>query len=88
MKSAIALILLIVGFAMMLGGFVWAVWAFAQMYGSTLNDPMSSSVDGKLTSSSMLTAATIGGVGFIPATIGSFMLDRGIIARIFKKRRG
>ncbi|MBY0307893.1 MAG: hypothetical protein K2Q09_04045 [Phycisphaerales bacterium] len=85
MKTAFALILMIVGTAMMLGGFAWAVFELAGLYKSNLDDGINSTADPRATSSAMLTAAGVGLVGFIPATIGSIMLGKGIVARIVKK---
>ncbi|MFT3686003.1 MAG: hypothetical protein QM783_13965 [Phycisphaerales bacterium] len=85
MKTTIALILMIVGTAMMLGGFAWAIVVFAGFYKANLDDAMNNSADPRSTSSAMLTAAGIGIAGFVPATIGSIMLGKGIISRIVKK---
>jgi len=85
LKTTVALTLLIVGTAMMVGGFAWAVWEFARMYGSAMDDPLNGQIDAKRTSGAMLTAAAIGIVGFVPSTIGSIMLGKGLVARMIKK---
>lgn len=85
MKTTIALILLFGGMAVMVGGFIWAVWEFAQLYNANLNNGMADGPDPKQTSSHMLTAAGIGLAGFIPMTAGSIMLGKGILGLIKKR---
>jgi hypothetical protein len=85
MKTTIALILMIGGTLLMLAGFAWAVWTFAQMYGTAMDDPMNGQIDGKKTSTEMLIAVGVGLIGFVPATVGSIMLGKGIIGRIAKR---
>ncbi len=85
MRTTIALILMIGGTLLMLAGFAWAVWAFAQMYGTAMDDPMNGQIDGKKTSTEMLIAVGVGMLGFIPATFGSIMVGKGIIGRIVKR---
>ncbi|MDP1660643.1 MAG: hypothetical protein Q8L55_01900 [Phycisphaerales bacterium] len=85
MKTTVALILLIGGTLVMVGGFAWAVWAFAQMYGTAMDDPMNGQIDGKKTSTEMLIAVGVGMLGFIPATAGSIMVGKGIIGRLVKR---
>lgn len=86
MKNTIALILMIGGTLLMVGGIAWAAWELSTLY--TGNDGMSDGPDPKKVSSAMLTAAGVGLVGFIPATVGSIMLGKGIIGLIVKKING
>lgn len=89
MKTTIALILLFGGMAVMVGGFVWAIWEFAQPYSAALNNPMAEGgPTAQQTSSSMLIAAGIGLAGFVPMTIGSLMLGKGLLGLIKKRLQG
>ncbi|HZW07915.1 MAG TPA: hypothetical protein VFF65_12405 [Phycisphaerales bacterium] len=85
MKSTIGLILLLAGMAVMVGGFAWAIWEFAGFYKAGLDNAMADGPEPKQVSSRMLTAAGIGLVGFVPMTVGSFMLGTGLLG-LLKKR--
>ena len=85
MKTTIGLILLLGGLAIMVGGFGWAIWEFAQLYKAGLDNGMAEGPEPKQVSSHMLTAAGIGLVGFVPMTIGSFMLGSGLLGFIKKR---
>jgi hypothetical protein len=87
-KTSIAFVLMVGGTLLMLGGFAWAVWAFSQLYSTALSDPMNGQIDKDKTSTQMLVGVGVGLVGFIPATVGSIMLGKGIIGRIVKKISG
>lgn len=88
MKTTIALILLIGGTLIMVGGFAWAVWELAAFYRANLDDGLNNTADAKQTSTAMLTAAGVGLVGFIPATIGSIMIGKGLLGLIKKRLQG
>ena len=77
--------MLIGGTLLMVGGFAWAVWELAQFYQANLDDAMNNKADAKQTSHAMLIAVGVGLLGFIPATVGSIMVGKGIIGRIVKK---
>lgn len=85
MKNTIGLILLLLGMAVMVGGFGWAVWEFAQLYQAGLDNGMADGPEPKQVSSNMLTAAAVGLVGFVPMTIGSIMLGSGLLGYIKKR---
>lgn len=88
MKTTIATILLLGGMAVMVGGFMWAIWEFAGLYKAGLDNGMAEGPDPKQTSSNMLWAAGIGLVGFIPMTVGSMMLGKGLLDLIRKRLQG
>lgn len=77
--------MLIGGTLVMVGGFAWAVWELSQFYSANLDDALNNKADAKQTSHAMLVAVGVGLLGFIPATVGSIMVGKGIISRIVKK---
>jgi hypothetical protein len=88
MLRTLAIIATILGGLMTLIGIFGAIAQLASMYSSALSDPMGNAPApvAKDVSSSMLTYVAVGTVGVVLLTIGSFILGKGVLAWLFKRR--
>lgn len=73
---------------MALAGVAGALMQLASMYSSALSDPMANAPAPapKDVSSAMLSWVTVGAIGVVLLSIGMFLLGKGVLAWLLKRR--
>ncbi len=81
MRTIIGLVLCLVGGVIILGGFAYAVLALAGMYQGALENALADSNEAAV-ANRMWTGAIVGSAGIPVFLIGSFVMGRGLLARL------
>lgn len=85
MKTALGIILTLAGVVLILGGGGYALMAMVGMYQTAMADPMADGNE-RHVADQMWRGATIGLAGAPLFLIGSFLLGRGLIARLLGRK--